>query len=340
MKGGRLWLLAAGLVLAASAGLALWIWWSLTRPFGPTAPVTVEVPAGATAAEILIDLQERGILADARLARAYLVYGLGDPPLIAGEYRFAGPRPLPAVLDLLIRGEVVVHPVTVPEGLTLDETAALLATRGFGELEALRQAMLEPAPIADLDPRAPDLEGYLFPETYHFARATPPQKIVEALVAAFRVRWERDLQPRLPADRPGLRELVTLASIVEKEARLAEERPLIAGVYANRLRQGIALYADPTLIYALKRAGTWDGDLTYAHLAMDSPYNTYRVAGLPPSPICSPGAASLEAAAAPAAVPFLYFVSRNDGSHVFAETLHEHQRNVEIWQRRYWRERR
>jgi UPF0755 protein len=341
MTRSRRWLVATGLaLLVAAAALAAWAWRSLTRPFGPAVPVTVDVPAGATATEILAELERRGVLADGRLARLYLVYVLDDPPLLAGEYRFTGMLAPLAVLDQLIRGEVVLHSVTIPEGLTLDETAELLGAAGFGDRAALRQAMLDPTPITDLDREATDLEGYLFPETYHFARATPPAGIVEALVAAFRARWERDLRGRLPAEGPTLRALVTLASIVEKEARLAEERPLIAGVYANRLRRGIALYADPTVIYALKRDGTWDGNLTRDHLAMDSPYNTYRVGGLPPSPICSPGAASLAAAAAPAEVSFLYFVSRNDGSHVFASTLGEHNRNVEIWQRRFWRERR
>jgi UPF0755 protein len=133
--------------------------------------------------------------------------------------------------------------------------------------------------------------------------------------------------------------VVTLASIVEKEAKLAAERPMIAGVYANRLRLGMALGADPTVIFALARAGRYDGNLRRDDLAFDSPYNTYRNAGLPPGPICSPGLASLAAAAAPAAGPYLYFVSRNDGSHVFATTLAEHNRNVERWQKEYWRDR-
>jgi UPF0755 protein len=137
-----------------------------------------------------------------------------------------------------------------------------------------------------------------------------------------------------------MRHVVTLPSIVEKEARQPEERPLIAGVYSNRLARRIGLAADPTVIYALKKRGTWDGNIRKADLQIDSPYNTYRYAGLPPGPICSPGLASLTAAADPADVPYLYFVSRNDGTHVFSSTLEEHNRNVEIWQRRYWRERR
>jgi UPF0755 protein len=165
--------------------------------------------------------------------------------------------------------------------------------------------------------------------------------VADALVANFRTRFERDVRPLLAADDARTpREIVVLASLVEKEARLDAERPLVAAVYANRLRRGMGLYADPTIIYGLKLAGRWDGDLRRRDLEWDSPWNSYRRAGLPPGPIASPGAASLAAAARPANAPYLYFVSRNDGSHVFSTTLAEHNRNVEIWQRRYFRERR
>ncbi|MEZ5331758.1 MAG: endolytic transglycosylase MltG [Thermoanaerobaculia bacterium] len=180
--------------------------------------------------------------------------------------------------------------------------------------------------------------GYLFPDTYHFAAKTAETEIVAKMVATFRQHWDTVRAGSTDAGADP-RRTVILASIVEKEAFLDEERPTIAGVYAHRLRRGIALYADPTIIYALKRAGTWDGDLRRRDLAMESPYNTYRRPGLPPGPICSPGLSSLRAAADPPDVPYLYFVSRNDGSHVFASTLAEHNRNVDRWQRRYWRER-
>ncbi len=198
--------------------------------------------------------------------------------------------------------------------------------------------MRSPARILDLDPDAADLEGYLFPDTYSFARGAGEDQIVDLMVSTFRRNWEEVLAARSDVE-PDPRELVTLASIVEKEALLDDERPLIAGVYRNRLRRGIALYADPTVIYALKLRGTWDGNLRRPDLELDSPYNTYRYPGLPPGPICSPGLASLLAAADPAQTDYLYFVSRNDGTHVFASTLREHNRNVERWQRRYWRER-
>jgi len=244
------------------------------------------------------------------------------------------------VIAKLVRGEVVTYRVTVIEGQSFDETAAALVAAGFGDGPALLAAMRDPAPIADLDPEARDLEGYLFPETYAFARGTAEREIVLTLVRTFRDRWAERIAPRLGDDRSRtVREVVTLAAIVEKEARRAEERPLIAGVYANRLARGMTLGADPTVIFARKRLGHWDGNLVRRDFELDSPYNTYRYPGLPPGPICSPGEASLAAAAAPAVVPYLYFVSRNNSSHVFASTLAEHNRNVEEWQKRYWRRR-
>jgi peptidoglycan lytic transglycosylase G len=332
----------AALLLAAAGGAGAWVWWGLFRPFQGFAggERRVDVAPGSDARRILARLEAEGVLADAQLARAYLVYRLGDPPLKAGAYLFSGPATAPQVLARLIRGEVMQQAVTLVEGLTLEEAAEQLAAAGCGNRGALLAAMGSPALIADLDPAATDLEGYLFPDTYQLALGTSEPEVVATLVRTFRRRWAEQVAPLLPPDEDRtLREIVTLASIVEKEARIAAERPIIAGVYRNRLARGIALYADPTVIFALKRLGRWDGNLRKGDLALDSPYNTYRYPGLPPGPIASPGLASLTAAAAPADVPYLYFVSRNDGTHVFATTLAEHNRNVERWQRRYWRER-
>jgi UPF0755 protein len=232
----------------------------------------------------------------------------------------------------------VTHPVTIVEGWSLDETIDHLAHAGFGNAEALRRAAEDASSIRDLDPDARTLEGYLFPDTYAFARRTPETEIIATLVRTFRGRVLPAVTPALSAGRT-LRQLVTLASIVEEEAQLDDERPLIAAVYANRLRLGMGLYADPTVIYALRRRGGYDGNVRREDLQIDDPYNTYRYPGLPPGPICSPGLASLQAAAHPASATYLYFVSRNDGSHAFAATLAEHNRNVDIYQKRYWRER-
>jgi UPF0755 protein len=328
------------LLLAAGAGAA-WAWRQLAQPYRGFAAetVTVEVPSGSSAREILDRLQAEGVLRDAVLARLYLVHVLGDPPLRAGEYEFHGEATARAVLDKLLRGEVVLHSATVVEGLTVEETAAALSRAGLGDAMAFLAAMRDPRLVADLDPEADDLEGYLFPETYSFPRGADEPTIVAAMVRTFRARYEAEVAPLREPGSPDLRRLTTLASIVEKEAKLDEERPRIASVYRNRLRIGMGLYADPTIIFALKKRGVWDGNLRRPDLALDDPYNTYRYPGLPPGPICSPGLLSLRAAAAPEEGTFLYFVSRNDGSHVFATTLAEHTRNVDRWQRQYWRER-
>ncbi|MCP4661049.1 MAG: endolytic transglycosylase MltG [bacterium] len=326
--------------LAAAVTFGAWAWWLLRQPYqGYEGTQVVVIRSGRGAGEILVELRAAGVLADARLARAYLVYWLGDPPLLAGEYRFEEPLNTPQVLAKLIRGEIVSYPVTLIEGLTLEEIADTLARQGFGDPDLLRREMQRPELIADLDPAAPDLEGYLYPDTYSFARGTSEKEIVATLVRTFRRRFRDEVEPLQAAGERSVRELVTLASIVEKEAGVDEERALIAGVYAHRLRRGIALYADPTVIFALKKMGTWNGNLRRPDLKLDSPYNTYVYAGLPPGPICSPAVASLIAAATPADTPYLYFVGRNDGTHVFARTLHEHNRNVERWQRQYWRRR-
>jgi UPF0755 protein len=331
------------ILLMVPAAFAGWSWWKLQRPFKgyPDASRQVTIAQGTSVIQILQTLQEEGVIGDANLARFYLVYFMGDPALKAGDYSFSGPMSTPNVLEKIAKGQVITESVTLIEGLTLEEIAERLEQAGLGRREVFLDLMRSPELIADLDPEAPDLEGYLFPETYSFARHTDEQTVIATLVKTFRQRWEKQVSP-LADRRPGrgLREIITLASIVEKEARVPSERPIIAGVYFNRVQRGIGLMADPTVIYALKRLGQWNGNIRRTDLRVDSPYNTYRYAGLPPGPICNPGLASLQAAADPADVPYLYFVSRNDGTHVFSSTLPEHNRNVEIWQRQYWRERR
>jgi UPF0755 protein len=335
-------------VLLAVGGAAYWAWTEIHRP-GPLAPgapaapredVLFIVKPGESALQILRGLESARYIRSTLLARVYLRWGMGSPPLQAGEYVFGPELSTVEVLEKLRRGETRTVAVTLVEGLNLDETAEALAGECCGEPAKLRAEFASPARIADLDPAAEHLEGYLFPDTYRFAPRTEERTVADTLVAAFRRQYASRVQPlRAADDRRPLRELVILASLVEKEAKLDSERALIAAVYANRLRRGIGLYADPTIIHALKLLGRWNGNLTKNDLRMDSPWNTYRVSGLPPGPICSPGLASLEAAARPAEVSFLYFVGRNDGSHVFADTLAEHNRNVERWQKAPWRAR-
>lgn len=336
-----LWAFVLSLLAAlAAGGAAYWAWQKLHEPFAAfDGEVVVDIVPGTSATAISKQLEAAGVLFDARLARLFLIHRLNDPVLKAGEYRFEGPGSTPEVLDKLIRGEVLTYPLTLIEGLTIDEAAASIADSGFGELEVLRREMDRVELIADLDPEATNLEGYLYPETYHFARGTTEREVVETLVRTFRRKFESDVAAVLAGrDDLTLRQLVILASIVEKETQLEEERGLVSSVYNNRLRIGMGLYADPTIIYAKKLDGSWDGNIRRPDLKLDSPYNTYVVPGLPPGPICSPSAASLVAAAEPEESKYLYFVSRNDGTHVFARTKREHDANVYRWQKLYWRE--
>lgn len=333
-------LLLVLVLLLAGGGGALWAWRELHRsgPGLPGASPLFVVQPGESAGQILRRLESSDRIRSALLARAWLRWGLGAPHLKAGEYELASSLSTVEILGKLQRGEVRTVAVTLVEGLDVDETVSALAAAGLGESGRLRAEFASPGRISALDPAAGHLEGYLFPDTYRFAPGTAEREIADALVANFRRQYEARVLPlRAATDSRPLRELVILASLVEKEAKLDSERPLIAAVYANRLRRHIGLYADPTVIHALKLLGRWNGNLTKNDLRMESPWNTYRVAGLPPGPICSPGLASLEAAARPADVSFLYFVSRNDGSHVFSDTLAEHNRNVERWQKRPWR---
>jgi UPF0755 protein len=227
--------------------------------------------------------------------------------------------------------------MTFPEGLTIQEMARLYESREFGSAADFVAAAQEESLIADLDPAADDLEGYVFPETYALPRGTPAARLVAMMVARFRATYTEDL--RRSAEEQGLttRQVVALASLIEKETGKADERPLVAAVYRNRMRIGMGLQADPTVVYALQKAGRYNGNIRREDLAIDSPYNTYRHPGLPPGPIAAPGKASIEAALMPASVSYLYFVSRNDGSHVFADTLAEHNRNVREYQILFFR---
>jgi UPF0755 protein len=334
------------LALLGAAAWAAWRWAGRTlyaeHAFGAAGEARLfEVKPGESARAVFRRLESERIVSSATLARLYHSRVLHDPAIQVGTYRFVSPLSTIAVLRMLREGDVATDPLTIVEGLTIEETAAAIAAAGFGDGAKLLAEFRRPDRIRALDPAAPDLAGYLFPDTYRLPVGATENAIADRLVGAFRERFERQVRPALaPGDARPVRELVILASLVEKEAKLEAERPLIAAVYANRLRRGIGLYADPTIIHALKLEGRWDGDIRRRDLEMDSPWNTYRVVGLPPGPIGSPGLASLLAAARPADVPYLYFVSRNDGSHVFSETLAEHNRNVERWQRQYFRERR
>ena len=214
------------------------------------------------------------------------------------------------------------------------EMAAIFERSGIGTASEFLAATRDVSLVADLDPGARSLEGFLFPDTYTLGRRAGASATVAAMVDRFLAAFDDTLRAEAVAAGFTPREVVTLASIVEKETAVGSERPMVAAVYRNRLRIGMPLQCDPTVIYAMMLAGRWHGNISRRDLEMDSPYNTYRYRGLPPGPIASPGRASLEAVLRPADVPYLYFVSRNDGTHVFSSTLAEHNRAVNQWQRR------
>jgi UPF0755 protein len=336
-------LLVLLIVLAVAVAAAGWFVYTRARePYrGFSGPEQfVDIPAGTGAGAIGTRLAEAGVVRDARTFRLALWLSGRARDLKAGEYRFDRAASPLEVIDRIARGDVYKRLITFREGLIIPEMAAIFEERGFGPAAEFERAARNVELIVDLDRDAPDLEGYLFPETYAIPRGTTADELVAQMVALFKRLYDDSLRTDAAAAGLTTRQVVTLASLIEKETARPEERPLVGAVYRNRLKLGMGMQADPTVIYALQKAGQYDGNLSRSDLQFDSPYNTYRYAGLPPGPIASPGLASLEAAVRPAPVAHLYFVSRNDGSHVFADTLAEHNRNVQEWQVRYFRERR
>jgi len=332
------------LVLAAvaAAGGAWWIRQRLMTPYRgfSGAETFVDLPPGTSVAAIGSRLAEAGAVPDALTFRLAARVSGAERRLQAGEYRFTDPATPFQVVERLAAGDVFRRSVTFPEGLTIREMAALYERSGLGTAAEFERAATTGQRAQAFDPEASTLEGYLFPNTYALTRRADGGGLVDLMIDGFLRAFDERLRERAAASGLSVREAVTLASLVEKETAQADERPIVAAVYRNRLRRGMLLQCDPTLVYALMRAGRWNGNLTRDHKQFDSPYNTYRYAGLPPGPIASPGRAALEAAVTPADVPYLYFVSRNDGSHVFAATLSEHNRNVARWQVEYFRRRR
>ncbi len=331
------WLILAIVALAlAGAG---WLARDLGRPYrGYTDSLLIIIEPGTRAPEVAQILVARGVLAH-RLP-FLLLYEIGRTrhrALKAGEYLFDRPLRPTGVYRKLVRGDVYLHAVVIPEGSDRFDMARIVQQQLGLDPEEFLRATEQTGLIRDLEPEAATLEGYLYPDTYRFPRTANSQAVVAAMLARFR----SVLGSRLPADLasspPRLREAITLASLVEKETPDPAERPVVAGVFARRLERGMPLQCDPTVVYADRLAhrplARANGPITRGELAADSPYNTYVRAGLPPGPICSPGLASIRAALDPAPGNALYFVSNNRGGHVFASTLKEHKRNVTRYRR-------
>jgi UPF0755 protein len=332
----RALLFVFSLVVVVAGAFAVWLLVGAEQPYKGYAGVEqfVEIPPGAGPTSIGRRLAGSGVVRDQLSFRIVLARSGQARRLQAGEYRFDRPMTTREVIDKIARGDVFLRPITFPEGLTVRQMAEIYERDGGGTKAEFLRAAQNRALIHDIDPVAQDLEGYLFPDTYTLPRRATSDQLVQRMVTAFRDVMTPDLVQRAAARGMSVRELMTLASLVEKETAKPGERPIVAAVYTNRLKIGMGMQCDPTVIYALERAGKYDGNLTRENLQFDSPYNTYRYAGLPPGPIAAPGRASIEAAASPADVPYLYFVSRNDGSHVFSATLDEHNRNVYEYQKR------
>jgi UPF0755 protein len=320
-SGAALVLLSAFLLALAAAGTAAWL---IRSPFGPATETFVEVEPGSSAARIALELENAGII------RSHFAFDLlrfwKRGTLRAGEYRFDHPASAAEVYARIARGDVFTRTVTIPEGSNLFDIAARLEQAGFGPRgDFLAAAAQQSNLVADLDPQANSLEGYLFPDTYHLSRKATPQQI-----CAFMVRQFRSEAAQLGL-KQNVHAVVTLASLVERETAVDAERPLVASVLDNRLAAGMPLMTDPAVIYGLQLENRWRGTIYQSDLTRDTAYNTYLHKGLPPGPIANPGARSLRAAMNPARTDYLYFVAAGanpQGHSLFSRSLQEQNQNV------------
>ncbi|HUI28038.1 MAG TPA: endolytic transglycosylase MltG [Candidatus Kryptonia bacterium] len=322
--------LVAVLVLVLASGAATWLGWRVLHEAyaPPSGGAVIAIAPGEGFRSVAERLQAAGVVRCGWLLSLWARANGLDRQVRPGDYRFDVARTSIEVLEVLRSPTAALHRVTIPEGSTVAQVAALFAAQGFGGVDAFLCAARDPKLLAELDLPATGVEGYLFPDTYILPWAEMPADIVRRMVSRFRdvaaemepARQQRDLAQHA---------WVTLASIIEKETGADKERALVAAVFHNRLRRQWPLQSDPTVIYGLP---SFDGDLTKAQLHQPTRYNTYTNTGLPPGPICNPGRAALAAALQPAPVDYLYFVARGDGSHQFSKTLEEHNRAVEKYQ--------
>ena len=323
---------------------AAWLAWALLWPVRPNGQVFVLLRPGYSTRHIASDLKSAGVI---RNEHAFLLWHFIVKPrtLKAGEYLFDHPTDTLQVHRRLVRGDIYVHTVVIPEGFNMFDIAQAIANAGLGTgQEFLNAARSNTTLISDIDPQAHSLEGYLFPDTYHFTRTQTMQDMISIMIHRFR-QEARNVglipdNPDVPgtvasattaataASAPNVHQVVTMASIIEKETSVEQERPIVASVYYNRLQKRIALDADPSVIYAALLNGSYQGALHHADLSLDSPYNTYKYPGLPPGPIANPGVSALRAAVHPSNTGYFYFVSDGNGHHRFATSLEEHNRNV------------
>jgi UPF0755 protein len=333
----RLFFCVVGLLVAVFVSVAgLWLHHELTSPYyaAANAETLLEIPRGTGVAEIAARLVEAKVLHSKYPFILYVRWAGHARRMQAGEYRFASPATPVQIADKIKQGKVYYLSITIPEGLTAEETIQLIGNARLGSIQEMRTALSRTEWVRDIAPEAGDLEGFLFPNTYRFSRRINSEEIIRTLVNQFKTEFAR-LTTQVPIPTAWTAShIVTLASLIEKEVRIDSERPLVASVLRNRLRIGMPLACDPTIIYAMKLAGNYDGNLRKEDMSLQSPYNTYIHQGLPPGPIANPGEASLRAALSPAQSKYLYYVSRNDGTHLFSEDFRSHQAGVMRYQKR------
>lgn len=330
-------IIKTALIIGAVAPLLFSAWFFFEFYLHPrTAPKKIffTVDAGKGVLGIAQNLKEEGVINKKWPFLLGYKFFFSSKSLKAGEYAFQLPVSTKNILNTLTEGKVYLHPLTIPEGLTREEIARYFESLNFVDKEDFLEASSRTEIISGLDKEAENLEGYLFPETYHFPKGISAEKIISTIVFQFRKVFTDEWKKRADEIKMSVREVVSLASLIEKETSIHDEKKLVSAVFHNRLRIGMKLDCDPTIIYALKQEGNFKGRLLKKDLKLKSPYNTYLNRGLPPGPICNPGRGSLEAALYPAKGKYIYFVSRNDGSHVFSRTFKEHQRAVRKYQRR------
>jgi UPF0755 protein len=341
-RAGRRWFLR--LLAVAAAGATAWAayWGGYWRHFLFEAPyqgylqdaVSFRVAPGTQAARVARDLERAGVIPLARVFLWELDRRELSRRIQAGTYRFDQPMTLDEVIRALVEGRTTAVSVTIPEGWASVRVFDYLESAGLGRSRRYLELWREADRIRDLDPEAGNLEGYLYPDTYRFAADAGESAVIDAMLTRFRNKAAPVLAG--PAGNDGLsrRQRLVLASLVEKETGAASERGLVASVLTNRLRRGMPLQCDPTVIYAeWLEKGEWDGEINVSDLHRDSPYNTYIRRGLPPGPICNPGLAAIRAAMDPEPSDYLYFVSANDGRHIFSSDLEQHNDAVRKYQR-------
>lgn len=327
LRAAKAALLAALCLLPAFTS---WLVKECSAPYeGPGSNVFFEVQRGQSVRAVARNLHGRKIIRSSLALTIAHNFFYSRERLKTGEYEFTFPAGGKDVLFKIYRGRIYLHPVTVPEGLTGDEIAALLGEQAGVEPGPFRAAFRQTALVSEWDPGAVNLEGYLFPNTYLVPRKATAGALVEAMINEFRKVFHEGWRKRAAELGMSVRDAVILASLIEKETALPGERPLVSAVFHNRLRIGMKLDCDPTVIYGLKLEDKYSGRLLSRDLKFSSAYNTYLHSGLPPGPICNPGRPSLEAALYPAAENYLYFVARGDGSHRFSRTFSEHRQAVQ-----------